>query len=77
MYLNQCINYTIPSDVYFNIPFVISEQVQSYIKALDPSKATGLDVLGPKIFKLAINNPSPIIANLINKSIHTGNFPMK
>ena len=38
--LNQFINDKIPSDVYFNIPFVTSEQVHSYIKALDPSKAT-------------------------------------
>ena len=41
---------------------------------LDPSKATGLDGLGPKIFKLAINSLSSIIAILINKSIHTGHF---
>ena len=73
--LNQFINDKIPSDVYFNIPFVTSEQVHSYIRALDPSKATGLDGLGPKIFKLAINSLSPIIAILINKSIHTGQFP--
>ena len=73
--LNQCINDKIPSDVYFNIPFVTSEQVQSYIKALDPSKATGLDGLEPKIFKLAIHSLSPIITILINKSIHTGQFP--
>ena len=42
--LNQFINDKIPSDVYFNISFVTSEQVQSYIKALDPSKATRLDL---------------------------------
>ena len=35
--LNQFINDKIPSDVYFNIPFVTSEQVHSYINALDPS----------------------------------------
>ena len=48
--LNQFINDKIPSDVYVNIPFVTSEQVQSYIKAWDLSKATGLDGLRPKIF---------------------------
>ena len=73
--LNQFINDKIPSDVYFNIPFVTSEQVHSYIKALDPSKATGLDGFGPNIFKLAINSLSPIIAILINNSIRTGQFP--
>ena len=35
--LNQFINDKIPSDVYFNIPFVTSEKVKSYIKALDQS----------------------------------------
>ena len=65
----------IPSDVYFNIPFVASEQVQSYIKALDTSRATGQDGLGPKIFELAINSLSPKIAILINKSIRTRQFP--
>ena len=50
--LNQFINDKIPSDVYFNIPFVTSEQVHSYIKALDPSKATSLMDLGPKFSNL-------------------------
>ena len=60
-----------------NIPFVTSEQVQSYIKALGPLKATGLDGLGPKIFKLAINSLRPMIAILIDERIHTGQLPNK
>ena len=44
-YFNKFINDQIPSDVYF--PFVTSEQVQSHLKVLDTSKATGLDRLGP------------------------------
>ena len=35
---------------------------------LDPSKATGLDGLGPKIIKLSSCILSPIIAALINKN---------
>ena len=58
-----------------NIPFVTSEQVQSYIKAFGQLKTTGLDGLGPKIFKLAINSMRPMIAILINERIHTGQFP--
>ena len=54
--LKQFINDKIPSDVYFNIPFATSEHVQSNLKALDPSKATVLDGLGPKLLKFAINN---------------------
>ena len=45
------------------------------IKALDPSKPTGLDGLRPKIFKLAKNSLSVIIAILTNKSIHIGQLP--
>ena len=44
-YFNKFINDKIPSDVYFS--FVTSEQVQSHLKVLDTSKATGLDRLGP------------------------------
>ena len=37
---NQFKNDKIQSDVYFNILFVNSEQVQSYIQVMDPFKAT-------------------------------------
>ena len=47
----------------------------SYKNILDPSKATGLDGLGPKIIKLAATNLAPFIAALINKSISSGTFP--
>ena len=47
----------------------------SYIRILDPSKATGVDSLGPKIIKLAANSISYFIATLINKSISSGTFP--
>ena len=57
-----------------NIPFVKSEQIKSHIKALGPLKATELDGLGPKIFKLAINSLRLMIAILIDERIHTGQF---
>ena len=42
---------------------------------MDSSKATGLDGLGPRILKLAVNCLSPSIAALIIKSLATGQFP--
>ena len=45
------------------------------INPRDPSKATGLDGIGPKIIKMAVNCLSPVIADLIDKSINTGSFP--
>ena len=43
----------------------------SLYKTLDPPKVTGLDGLGPKLFKLVVNS---LISFLIYKSIHTGKF---
>ena len=65
----------VPSDITFQIPFITTEQVCSFINKLDSSKATGLDGLGPRILKLANNCLAPSIADLINKSIMTGRFP--
>ena len=42
---------------------------------MDSSKATGLDGLGPRIPKLAVNCLSSSIAALINKSLAKGQFP--
>ena len=61
--------------IKFNIPFINTEQVKSYIIKLDLTKASGLDDLGPRIIKLAVNLLSPPIAWLINKSIESGEFP--
>ena len=73
--LQAFVNSNVPDKVSFSIPFITSDQVLSYIRILDPSKATGLDGLGPRIIKLAANSISPFIATLINKSIISGTFP--
>ena len=65
----------IPIETYFNIPFITTEQVSTYINKLKPSKATGLDGLGPRVLKMAASVISPSITLLINKSIATGIFP--
>ena len=57
------------------LPFITTEQVKLYINNLELSKATGLDGLGPRIIKLAVDSLSPSIAMLVNKSIATGEFP--
>ena len=73
--LQTYVNEKVPDDILFSIPSITTEQVLSYINILDPSKATGLDGLGPKIIKLAATNLAPFIAALINKSISSGTFP--
>ncbi|MCG8047471.1 MAG: reverse transcriptase domain-containing protein, partial [Candidatus Thiodiazotropha endolucinida] len=73
--IRQYVNNKIPENTTFHIPFITCDQVLSFINKLDPSKATGIDGLGPRIIKLAADILSPSITLLINKSIATGQFP--
>ncbi|MCG8048030.1 MAG: reverse transcriptase domain-containing protein, partial [Candidatus Thiodiazotropha endolucinida] len=73
--IKDYIDSKVPCDISFNIPFISTEQVSSFIGKLDTSKSTGLDCLGPRILKMAAHCVSPSIAMLINKSITTGQFP--
>ena len=73
--LTDFVNNKVPERIYFDIPSITTKQVLSFIGSLDPSKATGLDGIGPKIIKMAANCLSPIIGGLINKSINSGSFP--
>ena len=73
--LQEFVNDKIPENIHFSILFITTDQVASYIHLLDPSKATGLDGLGPQIIKLGVNSLSLHIAALINKSIISGTFP--
>lgn len=73
--LNDFIKSKVPESTYFNIPYITAEQVSIFIRSLDPTKATGLDGIGPKIIKMGSDCLSPIIAGLINKSIDSEKFP--
>ena len=66
-----------PNGIFFQIPLITPGQVSAIISALDPSKAIGIDDLGPRILKTIGQTLSPSIAALINKSILTGKFPDK
>ena len=73
--LEDFVNNKVPDATYFNIPSITTEQVLSVINDLDASKAIGLDGIGPKIIKLAAHSLTPVITDLINKSIDSGSFP--
>ena len=73
--LTEFVNNKVPDNTFFNIPYITSEQVSSIINALDPSKTTGLDGIGPKIIKIAVERLSPSLTGLINESIRSGKFP--
>ena len=69
------VNNKVADTTFFQLPYITTEQVLLVINSLDPSKATGLDGISPKIIKMAANCLSPVIADLINKSINSGSFP--
>ena len=75
--INHFVRDKVPVNVEFQIPHITTSQVSEFINKLDPSKATGLDGVGPRILKLACDVLSPSIALLINKSLQTGQFPNK
>ena len=65
----------IPDQTYFCISPITCVQVSSFISKFLPSKATGIDGLGPRIIKMAGHILSPSIALLINKCLEYGQFP--
>ena len=75
--INYFVRDKVRVNVEFQIPHITTSQVSEFINKLDPSKATGLDGVGPRILKLACGVLSPSIALLINKSLQTGQFPNK
>ena len=75
--IRHFVNSKVPSNISFNIPFITTEQVSTYIKRLDSSKAMGLDGSWPRLLRLAVNCLLSSIAALINKSLATGQFPFQ
>ena len=67
----------LPSDMKFKIPQIQKEKVLKFLSTMDVSKATGTDMIGPRLLKLA----APCIANQVtficNHSINNSVFPNK
>ena len=59
----------------FEFHHVSDEEVGKLIKNLKSNKSTGFDGLPPKLLKLACDELSHPIANMINKSITLNHFP--
>ena len=74
-HLENLVHDKVPDGVYFKIPSITPLQVSTIINALDPSKAIGLDGIGPRVLKSVCAVLSESLALLINKSIATGCFP--
>ena len=67
----------LPFDMKFTIPQIQNEKVLKFLSTMDTSKATGTDMIGPRLLKLA----APYIANevtfICNHSINNSVFPNK
>ena len=59
----------------FKIPLMTLENFITSIRSLDPSKATRLNGITPKIVKLSAEVISPTLLNIINTRISYGHFP--
>ena len=67
----------LPAETKFTIPIIQKEKVSKFLSNIDINKATGIDMIGPRLLKLA----APFIANEItficNHSITNSVFPSK
>ncbi|MCG8032729.1 MAG: hypothetical protein JAY75_14385 [Candidatus Thiodiazotropha taylori] len=73
--LQSYVNSKLDGDVSFSVPQVSFTFVANYLSALDTTKATGLDGIGPRLLKIAPHILAPSITNIINKSLESGIFP--
>ena len=69
--LKEFINSRKPENIYFKVPLIKSDE----LKSLDPNKSTGIEVMSPKLLKLASEALLPSLLQIINISLHTGVFP--
>ena len=73
--LDNYINTKVPSEVSFCIPLMKLSDHISTIKALDVTKATGLDGLSAKILKTSVDIVALSLLKIINVSLLQGRFP--
>ena len=59
----------------FSIPFVTVDYVETQLKLLDTTKATGIDNIHAKYLKLSAAVIAPVITHIFNCSINTSVFP--
>ena len=67
--LDDYIKEKIPSSVQFGIPLMKLANLTSALKALDVTKATGLDGITPRILKTTAETVAPTLLDIINVSL--------
>ena len=61
--------------MHFELPDIDESFVFNLLSALDVSKSTGLDGIGPRLLKLASGAVTKSITYIAKKYISQGNFP--
>ena len=67
----------LPAGIKFNIPLIQREKVLKFLSNTDMSKATGTDMIGPRLLKLAAPYIVDEICFICNHSITNSVFPSK
>ena len=67
----------LPAGTKFNIPLIHREKVLKFLTNTDISKATGTDMIGPRLLKLAAPFIADEICFICNHSITSSVFPSK
>ena len=67
----------LPTDTKFTIPQISNESVLKFLSNIDINKATGTDMIGPRLLKLAAPYITDEITFICNHSITTSVFPSK
>ena len=75
--LREFCNERISQDTKFIIPPIQKEKVFKFLSNIDINKATGLDMIGPRLLKLAAPLISDEITFICNHSITNSIFPSK
>ena len=65
------------NNVFFSIPPITEVKVIDCLQSISSYKASGIDKLSPRMFKLAAPIIAPSIAKLINYSFNTASFPQR
>ena len=62
-------------DGVFSFQRINVQKVMKLLKAIDVSKATGLDKIPNRLLKIAVDVVAPSITGIFNQSLVTGIFP--
>ena len=67
----------LPAETKFTIPLIQKETVSKFLSNIDINKATGIDMIGPRLLKLAAPFIDDEITFICNHSITNSVFPSK